>query len=825
MNTPFPFLKATPGLPATPACEAASPVARPRLTGPLLEKPTGLTLLAAPAGCGKSTLLTLLASEATARNRPVTRLDTACPQRLLSALTDAPKAPPGLWLLNGTAALEEETFAARIAPALLRAATTQRVILAEPRLRSAALREAWLRQDLTVITAADLRFDEAEARALLGPDLSDTALRRLLDLSGGWIAALRHLSPLSDPEAPLPAALSAWYEEEICARLDPATLRLVMDLSLTRRFCPSLLDALPPHPEGPLAGWQGLAPLLREGVLLERLSRGPGEFRLQPAFARHLRERLQSHLPRRAALIQDVLLTWWESRDNRAELARHALNLEDSARAARLLEAAGGITTDMGDGPDIARDLPVCTALARDLPLLFLSQIYHRSRTGRLAEAELLFEHARRGTNNFTELRGSADRAEVRAWALMLEMVFVSGADRPIPPQLIADLRESFADFLGRHPVVALSIASVLAWAEVEAGDFRSARRTITLGRQLQTQAPLSKSMIFLEIYLARCELATGSLPEALAAAARARALAESQCTPGGYEVVSAEVWHGVCLAEAGETTAARALLSRAMQAATGVFGYVSLYAEGWSALARILAETEGPDAARPLLSEARRFACNSELPRLTLCLDRLIALHCGGLLPEGASPLDGATLALDAGRAGEAAKLLDSRSARPADQRELMAALILRIRSELGQRRYSAALNAAEELLPLLSQSANRRLATEALPWLLSVRSHCHRGGRSLSLHAQAILERLSTDLPTTREAEVAPVSGAGLLSPREGEIIALVAEGLITKEIARRLGISEGTVKSHRKKIHEKLAVTSRSQAILKARELQLI
>ena len=62
-------------------------------------------------------------------------------------------------------------------------------------------------------------------------------------------------------------------------------------------------------------------------------------------------------------------------------------------------------------------------------------------------------------------------------------------------------------------------------------------------------------------------------------------------------------------------------------------------------------------------------------------------------------------------------------------------------------------------------------------------------------------------------------------MLSPRESEIIALMAEGYINKEIATRLGISEGTVKTHRKKIHEKLGVSSRSQAIMRARELLIV
>ena len=54
--------------------------------------------------------------------------------------------------------------------------------------------------------------------------------------------------------------------------------------------------------------------------------------------------------------------------------------------------------------------------------------------------------------------------------------------------------------------------------------------------------------------------------------------------------------------------------------------------------------------------------------------------------------------------------------------------------------------------------------------------------------------------------------------LSPREFDIIKLLAQGLLYKEIACELGISIFTVKNHLKKIYPKLGVTNRSEAILK-------
>jgi DNA-binding NarL/FixJ family response regulator len=58
----------------------------------------------------------------------------------------------------------------------------------------------------------------------------------------------------------------------------------------------------------------------------------------------------------------------------------------------------------------------------------------------------------------------------------------------------------------------------------------------------------------------------------------------------------------------------------------------------------------------------------------------------------------------------------------------------------------------------------------------------------------------------------------GAPELTPRETEVLALVAKGYINKEIADRLGVSLETVRSYLKNIYEKLHVRSRTEAAMK-------
>lgn len=61
--------------------------------------------------------------------------------------------------------------------------------------------------------------------------------------------------------------------------------------------------------------------------------------------------------------------------------------------------------------------------------------------------------------------------------------------------------------------------------------------------------------------------------------------------------------------------------------------------------------------------------------------------------------------------------------------------------------------------------------------------------------------------------------------LSPREKEVLDLLAEGLGVSQISRRLYISDSTTKTHISKLYEKLGAGNRAQAIMAALKLGLI
>lgn len=64
-----------------------------------------------------------------------------------------------------------------------------------------------------------------------------------------------------------------------------------------------------------------------------------------------------------------------------------------------------------------------------------------------------------------------------------------------------------------------------------------------------------------------------------------------------------------------------------------------------------------------------------------------------------------------------------------------------------------------------------------------------------------------------------------AATLTGREVEVLRLMGEGLTTRQMARRLGVSERTVESHISNTYKKLDVESRVQAVAKGIELGFI
>jgi LuxR family maltose regulon positive regulatory protein len=101
-------------------------------------------------------------------------------------------------------------------------------------------------------------------------------------------------------------------------------------------------------------------------------------------------------------------------------------------------------------------------------------------------------------------------------------------------------------------------------------------------------------------------------------------------------------------------------------------------------------------------------------------------------------------------------------------------------------------------------------------------------RQSGSIGAHLTSYLNRLVSGSQTARQDRLAPgfrVQALHALSPRETDILTLIAGGLSNKEIARSLYIGPETVKSHLKSVFTKLGVEKRAQAVSRAQTLGLV
>jgi NarL family two-component system response regulator LiaR len=94
--------------------------------------------------------------------------------------------------------------------------------------------------------------------------------------------------------------------------------------------------------------------------------------------------------------------------------------------------------------------------------------------------------------------------------------------------------------------------------------------------------------------------------------------------------------------------------------------------------------------------------------------------------------------------------------------------------------------------------------------------------------IRPKVVLKEVHIPAPPTPQPPFAPDQQrreALAITPRELEILTLVAEGLSNREIATRLYVSENTVKTHCSRAFDKLGARRRTQAVQLSKEFGLI
>lgn len=833
--------------PETPRAAIPPPppaaIRRPRLEDEL-DRAAGrdLTVVSGPAGCGKTVLL---ASWAAARDavwislRPehldVARLwrELACalrparvelgaepmvasalPGRLALRVRDAfARAPARVTLvlddlhhLRGPALSLVAALATDTGGALGLAVASR----ADPDLSLGRMR---LEGRLGELRAADLAFTAAEAAELLdgyGLELRADQIERLVARTEGWAAGLRlaALSLRAEPDADRflaefagdDHAVADYLSGEVLAAQTPALHDFLLRTSVTDRLCGGLADAL----TGGRDGGQTLAALHRDGVFLVALDRSGTWFRYHPLFAELLRARLRREHPGLTPKLHMRAARWLSAHGLGREALPHALHAEDPPRTADLLSDQWLDLLLGGVAPDA---------------LIAAARLRAGDRRLAVAAAGACLEagDATRAEAVLASASGSAARDDVDALAALLRAR--AHADVPAARAAAAHLGAPGAEGPLAVPVgdARRSLALLhLGVTEFEAGALDAAADTLDAASALAVDGRRERVLLECLGRTAALELLAGRLARAEAAAADARALA----APGGWERSAACAWAQCALASVhwlrDETAEAERAADVAMAAA---------YAAAEVPAAHVVRLLRGHLAVARGDVDRGRAMLRTVLDRPAI--DRpLVRLWLDALGPrpwaedEDADVLGAAVVRLRRGDPLSALRrveaLLDSSAALHPTAR-LHAWLVAAVaRHALGHTRDAS--EAVERALEIAAPEGYRRPFADGGG---AVRRLLQRHASLPTAYAPIVgelvdaLERVSAPPPGLLEP----------LSERERDVLRLLPTLLPNTEIAAELFVSVNTVKTHVKSIYRKLEVSSRREAVARARRLRLI
>lgn len=826
-----------------------------------------LVLVRAPAGFGKTEILTTLWRALRRRGQRVAWVSLrpgwtqaeviaavgaglgidalAVPGTLAAATTEAP-----IHLIFDEAEVLHETSES-IAWAVEALSEGVRIVLSGRRFPALRLSRLRMRGLLAEFDHNDLAFGRGETQQLLGQRLRPEELDRLSETLAGWPAlaqlaavALDRTRGAADRAALLEGThpiLRDFVLEEVipmlgqvelsvlraCRDLHDFTLEIAVDLAGLSHASETLrvVEALPP--------------------LLLAHERRSGWFRLHPVMAGALDAVSDEDAPARACRHRRASELFAE-RGQLEKAVLHASMAGDYDLAVRTIEAAGGADLFLRAGytvlSGIIRAVPHDVVLGS--PSLRLCRCVVLAKSGLVGEARGVIAGV------LADIEAGEISAEPGLVAMLehLSSLIDVYEDRSIDAPGIAALETKVRAARQEETWRLGWVHNNLAIAYTRSGDLEAARAHAMRALSCYQEERSSYPEAFMRIHLAHIDFRANRIE----AAAEQGRLAE--------ELIRGRQWNDVNLLAIarvpiaavryarGDVAGARQALDRTMPVLALGEGWVDFFALGYAVLARARFAVEGWPAAREALADGYAVADARGLHRLSLALwvvelelltrsgqldaaravvSRLPELENGSAWPtpweRGEAALALARLALRSGELEEAERrlgaLAKTEAAAGAQHGLLLRAELLRLEAAWGRGDTEATLAALCAAAELAHPGAQVQ--------------QVHDEGRALAEAIRALTRRtgISRLSPVTADfvARIAHVPGMvaakGILSPREAEVLTLLEEGLSNKAIARRLDVSEPTVKFHLKNLYAKLGVSRRALALSVARTSGLL
>jgi ATP/maltotriose-dependent transcriptional regulator MalT len=706
------------------------------------------------------------------------------------------------------------------------------VLASRTDLRRATTRRR-LHDAIVELRAADLAFDATNAATLLehvsGADVSSASVAAIVDRTEGWAAGLQ-LSAIAmrgraDPDAfatrfaGTDRLVADYLGEQVLNTLPDDRRRLLLALSALERMSADLIDAV----TGGAEGHELLADLERQSMFLVPLDDRGEWFRFHHLFRQLLRYRLDAADPdaaRRTALAAAD----WYVRNGDADMAvRSLLDAEAWDPAIDLILTRGREVYERGETATVAQWLSMLPDRVRrsrpDAKVLYgiVLGMSGRAAAGEDVLAAVATLPGATAAHRLIAQCYRASRVQFRS------DVAVSLATAETALAMLREPPADVPDLLGmtRLPLLETQALGGLGRAQFLLGDLEAARSTFHRalhaagGVYTPYRVHLLGSSALVEAWCGRIQAAEDLAREALALAEETALLLHPAAADAHLALALVRI-------ERGEHDAARESIAAGMlRAAANQRAQLMWIAVLEHVLVRGSVDLSGaPDVAPPPIVADRLRAAADRLRRVEEA-SQVATPHAStgsrGWSRARAEQVARLLTARDARRSREALGAIPAPSAQfePAARVEFL--LLHAWLASLESRR-SDTVGHAKAALALSERNGLVDIFVRVAPPI-------------------SVILAATPDTPTPFVVDVlramqhtdargaASGNGGSPLTEREAELLSFLPTRLVNAEIAQKLNLSVNTVKSHMTHIYRKLDVTTRDDAIARARELGLM
>ncbi len=743
-------------------------------------------------------------------------------------------------------------------------------------------------RELLLVDGPDLRFSISETTRLLELEgftsVADSCVRELAERTEGWIAGLQ-LAIISlrsrEDKSHFIASFSGdhrdvadFLAEDVLARLDEDLRDFLMQTSILRRFDARLCDAI----IGTDKAREHLDRLEASSLFLFSLDDQRQWYRYHHLFAEFLHKRLREQQPAVEVDLHQRASAWFERHGYTEEAFSHALQAGDHHRAGRIL-------SDQCEAIFYAGRLATLANWSARLPEAVLDEfpnIQHLRAWSlilewRFDEASAILQRVNETLNRWGRER-TVDLETLhkqRRILLHREMMLAQFADQmPTVELQCLDLKN---DFPTDDAYLQGTVDTSLIYARREQYKLGDIEALAASARSWFRQSGSRFVIVWHNSILGPSYLMTGQPNSALTALREAFDIAKEIAGEFSPLVAMPALLMSEVYYELDQTETAQKLIDTYLPIAAEL-GFVDQLVAAFVTKARLAAIRDDSAAVCDALSTGARMAAAQSFTRLKLQVagERVrqllgsnnvaaaaqVARDAGIDLAKKPLPTGNVTTAMEAeavcwarlamaeGRVIDAAEVLrmwlkfatDRGAVRSEIRIGVLLACCLRLAGDAGAaRRLMSRILARAQPTRFVRPFVDEGAPVEALLQEVDPGAGVVNGSVDpVATFVRTLLAAFHPDGAPAVAAETAhrhvPANedaadfepGAPppeLLSAREVEILSLVADGLRNREIGRRLGLTEGSVKWYMQQIYDKVGSRRRLQAVTRAREFGIL